>query len=188
MRVISAIWIAASLIATPPFARAATPITACGTVITKSGSYVVTKNLTVKQGSTTACIAVNTDYVTIDLGGFTIDCGGEDVLGVNVNSQAGLIVRNVMITRCNIGLAVSALSQTALLVDGLSTISNLGGGMSLGGSGAAVIRSISNDNGIGGIFLQCPANAVDNTALSNLSAPNISPIGSGCNLFNNLAP
>jgi len=81
MRVISAIWIAASLIATPPFARAATPITACGTVITKSGSYVVTKNLTVKKGSTTACIAVNTDYVTIDLGGFTIDCGGEDVLG-----------------------------------------------------------------------------------------------------------
>ena len=97
------------------------------------------------------------------------------------------MVRDGIITGCKIGIDVSDSTESAFLVDRVLTVSNSGGGMSLGNSGNAVLHSVSNNNGRGGIFLGCPANVLDTTALGNLVDPNISA-GSACDLFNALAP
>lgn len=172
-------------------ARATTPITKCGTVIKTPGSYVLTKNLAVKKGGGT-CITVSTNYVTLDLGGFTINCGGAKVDAINdktINFQ-GIVIRNGSTTGCDNGIN---LDSKGVLIDGVSTISDKTG-LFLGNAGNLVVDSISNDNnGSGGafsglgIFLECPTNAVNNTAVGN-AFENIRTDQPGCILFNNLTP
>jgi len=134
---------------------------------------------------------MNSNYVTIDLGGFTIDCANEAAAGISdhtINFR-GIIVRNGRVTRCSIGVL---LDSRAVLIEGVSTLSNQDAGLFLGNSGNLVIRSISNDNGGTGIFryglfLSCPSNAIDNTIVGN-DFGNLHTDQAGCNLSGNLAP
>ncbi len=158
---------------------------ACGTAITKSGSYVVTKNLAVKTGATAGCIFIISNYVSIDLGGFTINCNGQSVPAITDGggSLNGIIVRNGIITDgCFIGGLSLGFSE-GVLVDGVSAIGDHADGIEVG-AGSTVLRSVSNDNFIGA-FLKCPSNAIDVVAVD--AAGGISPIGSGCNQFNDLS-
>ncbi len=166
-------------------ARAATPINACGTEITSPGSYVVTKNLEVKTGSTNGCISFKSDYVTIDLGGFTIDCGGQSVAGITDGGPSvhtGIIVRNGAIVGCGPGLIL----YNAALIDGITVRVGTNSGIVTGLNGAAVFRSISEDNGFDGISVGI-ATVLDNTVLTN-SVKNLDAPVPGSATFNNLAP
>ena len=191
---ISIIAALAALIATPPGARAATPINACGTVIKKSGSYIVTRNLTPKAGSkATACLVVQAGSVMIDLGGFNIDCGCKlttvgcpDGVGSGASSPDGIILRNGTITGCSNG--VDLFFASSVLIESLLALSNQSDGILLSASDT-VLESIANDNGKNGMeFSFCAlTSALANTSFGNSFHGIVNAQGGRCEEYSNWA-
>jgi hypothetical protein len=56
------------------------------------------------------------------------------------------------------------------------------------GQGSTVIGNTATDNLDFGIFVTCPSNVTDNTAVNTRRGGNLQLSGEGCNNTNNVAP
>ena len=153
-------------------------ITTCK-AITVSGPYVLTKNLTAAGN----CLVVKASDVTIDLGGYVLTGNGtgsaiSDGVGVN-----GTVVRNGVIRNFGYGMDLQGSNN---LIDEVRVFDTTQGGIFVG-TGSLVKGSLANDNNVFGIWLQCPASAIANTAFGNTGF-NFATSGVGCVNSQNLAP
>jgi hypothetical protein len=172
-------------------------INSCKT-IDEPGSYIVTKNLTTSG----QCLGVAASNVTIDLGGHVLSGGGISYGVVANNSRTGITVRNGTVTGFFNGIHLQGPGN---IVEQIRAHDNAWSGIVVG-PGSLVRSSVAYGNGEYGIAagvashvtgnlatgndfgigLWCPASAVANTTVDNISFNLAS--GAGCFSSQNLAP
>jgi nitrous oxidase accessory protein NosD len=131
--------------------------------------------------------------------GFGVDLSlsdGSIVEGLRVfgvaGSEGGIFAKGIVKGNTVLGILGVVASGTGIFATGIVTGNYASGNRVAGivvGQGSTVIGNTSTDNldpGIG-IFVSCPSNVTDNTAINNFFT-NLELSGNGCNNTNNVAP
>ena len=128
----------------------------------------------------------------VNLGGDGSIVEGLRVFGGPGTSSLGIAATGVVKGNTVVGISGFPSQGTGISATGIVTGNYATGSRGAGieiGQGSTVIGNTATGNRGGpgiGIFVNCPSNVTDNTAVNNNS--NLELIGTGCNNTNNVAP